>query len=333
MGEILAPGSFHPSWWCPGPHVQTIIARFFRAHPRNLPFKREVLSTPDGDFLELDFLEGQAGCPWVVVLHGLEGSTRTPYVLSLLGKLREAGWSSCSVNFRGCGGKPNNLKTTYHSGKTSDLDFVLTNLLRRAGHASIYLVGYSIGGNIVLKWLGERGENARPIIQKAVAVSVPYDLVKSVGFLDKGFNREVYTRSLLASLKRKALHKAKLYPGAVNTEAVKKCRTFAAFDREVTAPLNGFRDEFHYWRDSSSSRYLRGIRVPSLLIHAADDPFFPGKHFPYHEIARHPFIKVLMTDAGGHLGFMSGLWPWSQVSWLEDRILEYFKADESITPG
>lgn len=330
LGEFDCP--FHPSWWSPGPHLQTILARFFRAHPKKLPLRREVLTTPDDDFLELDFLEGPTGAPWVVVLHGLEGSTRTPYVLSLLGKIRDAGWSSCSVNFRGCGSRPNKLKTTYHSGKTSDLDFVLTHLLRRAGHAPIYLAGYSIGGNIVLKWLGERSETARPVIRKAAAVSVPYDLVKSVGFMDRGFNRQVYTRSLLSSLKRKARHKARVYPGCLDEAAVRRCRTFAEFDREVTAPLNGFRDEVQYWRDSSSSRYLRSIRVPSLLIHAADDPFFPGSVFPYHETAGHPFLKVLMTEKGGHLGFLTGDWPWRQKPWLEDRILQFFLEDQAEHP-
>lgn len=320
--------AFRPSWWCPGPHLQTIIARFFRSHPNKLPLRREVLNTPDDDFLELDYLEGHAAAPWVVVLHGLEGSTHAPYMMSFLAQVRLAGWSACSVNFRGCSGRPNKLKTTYHSGKTTDLDFVLSHMLRLAGQKPIYLVGFSIGGNIVLKWLGERSETARPVIRRAAAVSVPYDLVKSVGFMDRGFNREVYTRVLLSSLKRKALHKAQVYPGCLDEKSVRRCRTFAAFDRQVTAPLNGFRDELQYWRESSASRYLHSIRVPSLLIHSEDDPFFPGKVFPYHETAAHPFVKVLMTEKGGHLGYMAGRWPWSQEKWLEDTILGFFQEDE-----
>ncbi len=318
---------FKPSWWCPGPHTQTILARFFRAHDK-VHLKREILPTPDGDILELDFLEGQAGAPWVVVLHGLEGSSRTPYVMSLLTKIRSAGWSACAMNFRGCGDLPNKLRSTYHSGKTGDLDIVLTHVLRRAGTSSIYLAGFSIGGNIVLKWLGERGENARPVVRKAAAVSVPYNLVKSVELMDKGFNREVYTRSLLSSLKRKALEKARQYPGIMNVQTVKNCKTFGVFDREVTARLNGFRDEVHYWSDSSSSRYLKNIRVPSLLIHAADDPFFPAQYFPHSELAGHPYLESLMTQQGGHLGFMAGVWPWRQEPWLENRILDFFQQED-----
>lgn len=166
------------------------------------------------------------------------------------------------------------------------------------------------------------------MVRKAAAVSVPYNLVKSVELMDKGFNREVYTRSLLSSLKRKALEKARQYPGIMNVQTVKNCKTFGVFDREVTARLNGFRDEVHYWSDSSSSRYLKNIRVPSLLIHAADDPFFPAQYFPHSELAGHPYLESLMTQQGGHLGFMAGVWPWRQEPWLENRILDFFQQED-----
>lgn len=328
--------SFKPAWWCRGAHAQTIAGALFR--PRQKPrlvLSRKRYEMPDGDFLDLDFLEisksqQDTNVPLVVIIHGLEGCSSSSYVQSLLGEIRLRGWRAVVINLRMCSGEPNRLKQTYHSGKTDDLDYIVPRLLQENPGTELYLVGYSIGGNILLKWLGEKGEDTASMIKRAAAVSVPYDLLQSVRFMDKGFNREVYTRSLLLSLKKKATAKKKNFPEAIRYAAVKQCRTFTDFDREVTAPLNGFEDEVDYWTKSSCKDFLSRIRVPALLIHAEDDPFFPGRLLPKEISQNSKFLKLLLTPQGGHLGFISGRWPWAQTSWLESTLLNYFKNENEI---
>jgi hypothetical protein len=300
----------------------------FRPVPK-LKLRRNRLELPDGDFLDLDFLEtpssnGKTDEPLVVILHGLEGSSGARYVRSLAGAVQSRGWSAAAVNMRMCSGEPNRLIETYHSGKSEDLDFVVRYLREVAGYERLYLVGFSIGGNIVLKWLGESGGRASEKIRQAAAVSVPYDLVKSVELMDRGFNREVYTRSLLKGLKAKVALKAGRFPGAVHYDRVKRSGTFREFDGEVTAPLNGFKGEMDYWSQSSCKRLLGSIRVPTLLIHAEDDPFFPGPGLPLELIRHSPYLKLVLASHGGHLGFVAGSWPWKQEPWLEQRIMDFF---------
>jgi uncharacterized protein len=268
-------------------------------------------------------MEGGKDSPVIVILHGLEGSSNAPYVRSALGEARKMGWRAVAMNFRSCSGEPNRLKQSYHSGKTEDLDFVLKYLIENEKADQIYLVGFSVGGNIVLKWLGEQGDQNLEEIRKAVVVSVPFDLAKSAAVMDQGFNREVYTRSLLAGLKAKALLKEERFPGLIARDKVKHVKTFKLFDREVTAPINGFKNEKDYWFQSSSVHYLDQIRVPTLIIHAKDDPFFPDRLIPYEQIRKSPYLTPLIVDHGGHLGFVSGPWPWKQDMWLERTIVGY----------
>ncbi len=315
---------FNPAWWCPGRHTQTIFARYFRPVPR-LKMNRKRLETPDNDFLDIDLLEGSPPeAPLVIILHGLEGSSRAPYVLSFMSEIRKRNWPAAAVNFRGCSGEANRLKQTYHSGKTEDLDFLVHYFHKSEPRRKIYLVGFSLGGNIVLKWLGEQKESARGKVHKAVAVSVPYDLVEAARLMDQGFNRQVYTRKLLSTLKAKALHKERRFAGILDRNKVKRCKTFKVFDREVTAKLNGFKDEMDYWVHSSSLHYLANIRVETLLIHAEDDPFFPGKLFPFEAAQKNAaHLNVLMTSRGGHLGFVGGATPWKQDLWLEQTMIHF----------
>ncbi len=310
---------FKPAWWCAGANAQTIVGALFRSRLGPLLI-RERIDTPDGDFLDLDFLEGKG--PKVVILHGLEGSSKAATVLRLLGEIKRRGGAACAVNMRMCSGEPNRVLATYHSGKTEDLDCVIRYLRKKTKHKKLLLVGFSIGGNMVLKWLGEQGALAAGIVEKAVAVSVPYDLTKTVERMDRGFNRAVYTRSLLKSLKAKLRVKKKLYPDALRFERLKKCATFRIFDRVVTAPLNGFRDEEDYWAQASSLPFLKDIRVPTLLVHAEDDPFFPGGLLPYEEFRKSEYLRPLIVPAGGHLGFVTGA-PWKWGHWLEKTILDF----------
>ncbi len=313
--------SFSPSWWCPGPHAQTIAARFLRSY-KKIRYRRERLELPDGDFVDLDFGDTDSAAPLVLILHGLEGSSDAPYVRRLAGETHHAGWNVLVLNFRSCSGEPNRLKESYHSGQTKDLDFVLNQIAGK--YKEIFLAGYSIGGNVILKWLGEKGNSVSQEIRGAVAVSVPYDLEKAVEVLDRGFNKRVYTANLLWSLKKKTRQKASRFPDGFSFGKIDAWRTFREFDSFVTAPVHGFKDAHDYWTSSSSKGFLEKIKIPGLLIHAADDPFFPERLLP-PEIKKASSLELLLTRKGGHVGFMAGRSPWHQESWLEGQILGFFK--------
>lgn len=318
----LVERNFQPAWWCPGAHAQTIFAFFFRPF-EHLPFHRKRLETPDGDFIDLDFLPGDPEKPLVLVVHGLEGSSRASYVQSFLGEIQKAGRPICAMNFRGCSGETNRLPTTYHSGKTEDLNLVVNYLHQALGQKKMDLIGYSIGGNLLLKWLGEQGHAAKDKIRKALAVSVPYDLLKSVLVMDRGFNRQIYTRKLLRSLKRKVDRKAKLFPHLFNLEKINRTSTFYDFDSLVTAPLNGFKDAVDYWTRSSATYFLKDIAVETGLLHAEDDPFYPGHLFPFDVVKHSDYFEPIWVKQGGHLGFMSGRSLWKQDLWLEKTAVDF----------
>lgn len=297
--------------------------------------RRKRLELPDGDFLDLDFsngpsLNGREAAPLVVILHGLEGSSRAPYVQTLIKEIYAAGWDAVAFNMRGCSGEGNRLKETYHSGKTEDLESVLRHLIEKEAREKIYLAGYSIGGNILLKWLGEHGSSIPSQIQKAAAISVPYDLTRSVELMDCGLNRRVYTRALLRRLKAKIWLKEKQFPGLIRYEEIKKCTTFREFDREATAFLNGFPSAENYWASTSCKNFLKSVTVPTLLIHAEDDPFFPAKLLPFETIRNSDYLYPLIVPNGGHLGFITGRWPWKQEPWLEEQIMTFFSKEISI---
>ncbi|MBI4115680.1 MAG: alpha/beta fold hydrolase [Candidatus Omnitrophica bacterium] len=327
MGAIRKLDSFKPAWWCPGAHAQTLVGGLFRRVEKPALHRRRF-ETPDGDFLDVDFLEQSSPekdtkTPLIVILHGLEGSSRSPYIQNLLGEIQRRGWDAAAMNLRMCSGEANRLPATYHSGKSEDLDFILDSLTKMNGARKFYLVGYSIGGNIVLKWLGEEGARASLKVERAVAISVPYDLTKCVSLMDRGWNREVYTRALLWGLKAKVRAKSERFPDEICYNQIKDCKTFTLFDREVTARLNGFKDEKEYWSKTSSLHFLKHIQVKTRLIHAEDDPFFPGSWFPREEVRRSDFLEALMVPSGGHLGFVMGKWPWEQEPWLERTILDF----------
>lgn len=324
--------TFKPAWWCQGGHAQTIAGTLLRGAPR-LDFTRERIELPDGDFLDLDFfpkksVTGKEKIPLVAILHGLEGSSQSPYVRTFVDELNRRGWNGVVMNQRMCSGEPNRLRQTYHSGKTEDLDYVVNYLREDKGHEELYLAGFSIGGNIALKWLGEQGENAVEKIRAAAAVSVPFDLAKTVERMDRGFNREIYTRALLSSLKFKARAKEIMFPGTICYATAKRCKTFKEFDHTITAPLNGFKSETEYWTKTSCFSFLKSIQIRTLLIHAENDPFFPARFIPRDCISTSQYFQMLVARDGGHLGFVGGPWPWRQARWLEKEIVDYFKAQK-----
>jgi uncharacterized protein len=290
-----------------------------RRHPGVVT--RERLDTPDGDFVDVDWIAGRPGAPVLLVLHGLEGSARSHYVGGLFRLAAAHGWRAGVLYFRSCSGELNRLARFYHSGDTVDLDYVLRTLARREPTARVGLVGVSIGGNVLLKWLGEQGEAAPSLVAGAAAISVPFDLVACARMMDRGLPKILYTASFMRSFRRKTRAKAEAYPGFVDLAAVLRARTFAAFDRVVTAPLHGFADEVDYWRQASSGPYLKLIRRPTLLLNALDDPFIPAASLPDpRELP--PLVQTAYVRRGGHVGFVEGR-PWRTTSWAERRAVEF----------
>ena len=286
-----------------------------------VPLSRERVSTPDADFVDLDWLDGPAAGPLVLVLHGLEGSRQSHYVTGLLRHIGDRGWRGVVLNFRSCSGELNQLPRFYHSGDTGDLQTVVDLLIARQPDVRLGVVGVSIGGNVLLKWLGERGADVPAALAAAVAISVPFDLTACAAVLDRGLRRALYTANFMRTLRRKVVDKARRFPGFVDLDAVRRARTFAAYDRAVTAPLHGFADERDYWARSSSGPYLARIRRPTLLISALDDPFIPAESLPDPR-ALPPDVTAEFVARGGHVGFVEG-WPWRTASWAERRAVEF----------
>ncbi|MEK7839993.1 MAG: hydrolase [Pseudomonadota bacterium] len=309
-------GPFRPAWWLRNAHLQTLFPTFFRTLPR-VSLRRERIELPDGDFLDLDWTEGDRG-PIVLVLHGLEGSSRSKYALGLMKAVHARGWRGVVMHFRGCSGEQNRLPRSYHSGETGDPDFIIRLLRQRYPESPLAVIGYSLGGNVLLKWLAEQGEAAP--IDAAVAVSVPYRLADSANRLLHGFSR-VYQWRLVKNLCDSFRRKRARVPMPIDP-ALERIRSFWDFDTAVTAPLHGFRDADHYYSTVSSRQYLRHIRKPVLLLHARDDSFmFPRTAPEPTELS--PTIQLELSEHGGHVGFIGGLWPWKPHYWLETRIPEY----------
>ena len=310
--------SYQPPWWYRGRHLQTMWGPLFR-RLRRPPLRRERWPTPDGDFLDLDWLEGDS--PLVVILHGLEGSSGSHYARGLLLEAAALGWRAVVFHFRSCSGELNRGPRLYHAGETSDLDWVIGRLIQREPATPLGLVGVSLGGNVALKWLGERGEGAPAQVRAAATISTPFDLTACALSLDRGLNRPLYTARFLRSMRAKVRAKRRLYDGLVNVPAALRARTFAVYDRLATAPINGFADERDYWARASSGPYLARIRRPCLLINAANDPFVPAVTLPTAVVAGSPWLEAAFLPEGGHVGFLEA--PWGRRSWAERHALAF----------
>jgi predicted alpha/beta-fold hydrolase len=307
----------------------TIFASFSRVWPRP-PQRRERWELPDGDFVDVDRTPAQgagaAGAPTLVVLHGLESSSRASYVRGLVALARTRGISSLAVNFRGCSGELNRLPRFYHSGETGDLGWVVERLVREAPGRPIVLAGFSLGGNVLVKWLGERGEDLPPEVRAGAAISPPFDLATCARALDgPGFWNRVYRDRFLRQLRDKVLRKARVMPGVFDLPAVRAARTFAAFDGVVTARLHGFASAEDYWARSSCARFLGGVRRPLLAIAAEDDPIAPVDATSIAAARDNPAVTLEVTPAGGHVGFVAGspFWP---SFWAERRAIDFLAA-------
>ena len=238
----------------------------------------------------------------------------------LLGLAQQNGWRAVLLNFRSCSGEPNRLPRFYHSGDTDDLDEVVRVLMAREAGLAMAAVGVSLGGNVLLKWLGEQGDAAPAAVRAAVGISVPFDLEQCARTLDQGFQKWVYTANFMQSFRQKVRAKARVHGAFVDLAAVRRARTFAAYDRVVTAPLHGFADELDYWRRASCGPYLAKVRRRTLLISALDDPFVPARALPDPTVLP-PHVRLEVTGSGGHVGFVEGP-PWRVTSWAERRAEE-----------
>lgn len=288
------------------------------------PTRRERWSTPDGDFLDLHRIDAPAGVPRLLILHGLEGTFRSHYAAGLLHEAARRGWAADLLIFRSCGDEPNRALRLYHSGETEDLDFVVRRLIADDPARPLLIAGVSLGGNVLLKWLGEQGDDAPPQLRSAAAVSVPFDLARGSRHLDRGFSR-FYQSHFLRSLRRKALEKGTRYPDVIRSDMVLRARTLYEFDDLVTAPVHGFRNADDYYTRSSSLAYLARIRTPALLLSARDDPFLPREVLDeVREVARtNTSLHLEFVDRGGHVGFISGSLPWKPFYYAEWRVAEF----------
>jgi uncharacterized protein len=324
--DQVAKSTYRAPWWLPGGHFQTIYAYFLKREA-HLCLRRERWETPDKDFIDLDWLDSSDGRASLLVLfHGLEGCSSSHYAKSLMNHARRRRWRGVISHFRGCSGEHNRLVRAYHSGDSSEIDWILRRLKENNPRTKIHAVGVSLGGNVLLNWLGEQGERALEIVEKAAAVSAPIDLAAAAGVLDRGCRKLIYTRYFLRTLKQKSLYKIAKHQLKIDLRQMRAASTFRQLDNLFTAPVHGFDSAEDYWDKSSSKRRLSHIRVPTLLLNARNDPFLPAAALPdAGEVS--PCVVLEYPESGGHVGFVSGRFP-GDLDWLPQRIFDFFNAEE-----
>ena len=348
-------GSYSAPWWLPGGHAQTIFPaltgrrrrlRVTQSYRRERWASEDAHGAPDGDFIDVDFLPWIEGAPLVVVFHGLEGSSSSHYALALMGALQARGWNGCVAHFRGCSGESNRLARAYHSGDSTEIDWIIRRLQPRLSASGmppsatpvsgkpaaaapaaparslLYAAGVSLGGNALAKWAAEQGDAAKPLVRAAVSVSSPLDLAACGAALGRGFNM-IYTRMFLNTLKQKGAAKLQQHPGIYDIDLVLGARDLYAFDNLVTAPLHGYRDTDDYYARASAKPLLKNVRLPLLLINARNDPFYPAHALPTAADVS-ATVTLEQPATGGHVGFAQGGLPPGNIAWLPQRLLQYF---------
>ncbi|MDP2826555.1 MAG: hydrolase [Sulfuritalea sp.] len=316
----MSPPHYLAPAWLPGGHAQTIWPLLIKGP---LPgYRRERWDAPDEDFIDLDWIDGKPGAPCVVLFHGLEGSSRSHYARRLMHAVERRGWHGAVVHFRGCSGEPNRLPRAYHSGDSQEIDWIVRRLHAR-GYPALFAAGVSLGGNALLKWLAEQGALASSMVTAAAAVSAPLDLAAANAALSSGFNL-VYARHFLRTLVPAALAKERRFPGRIDVARAQASRTLRDFDDAVTAPLHGFLGADDYYARSSAGPLLGAVQTPTLLLHAANDPFLPPAALPRHDLLP-TAVTLEVPDHGGHVGFVHGALP-GRIDWLPQRLLAHFDA-------
>ncbi|MEE4241193.1 MAG: alpha/beta fold hydrolase [Desulfopila sp.] len=305
-------------------HFQTIYPTLFRKRPTANPI-RERIFTEDHDFLDIDWHfpdNSLSGQKLAVISHGLEGSSRMKNVLGMASILAQDGWDVLCLNFRGCSGEMNRLPRLYHSGVTDDLHTVLCHGLKQRNYRYAALLGFSMGGNQTLKYLGEAPEKVPAAVRAAAVFSVPVDLAGSSARMALFHNR-IYMRHFMRGLHQKIRSKAEMFPEIYDTKGLSAIKTFAQFDDRYTGPVHGFKDAAEYYRQCSSRQFLNNIAIPTLLVQAADDPFLSPGCYPDEEAARNPHLFLEIPEYGGHVGFVGEYR--SKNYWTEDRAVLFFK--------
>ena len=316
---LIEISSYRPPFGFGNAHWQTIYPAVFRKIPLVTTI-RERIDTPDGDFLDLDWARTANHSKLAVISHGLEGSTRGPYVQGMARALNRVGWDICAWNFRGCSGEPNRRLNSYHSGASEELATVLDHVTNQPTYQEIALIGFSLGGNLMLKFLGEQGAQIDTRIQAAVALSVPCDLASSAKRLEHWSNR-IYMRRFMNFLRPKVREKLKHFPGQIKDQGLDRMCTFAEFDDAYTAPIHGFKDANDYWTRCSSAQFLPAIRIPTLLINAKDDPFLTPNCFPIDYARASRYVSLELPSKGGHVGFVE--FTGNGEFWSERRSVQF----------
>jgi len=327
------PRSFVPAWWLPGRHAQTVWSQVARSR-RLVRYERESIGTPDGDELLVDHLPGPPGSPRLLLLHGLEGSSYSVYIQNLARLAHARGWRVAAMNLRGCARDPADTRTwipnrcprLYHSGETGDPDLVIRTLAGRDESAPLVAMGASVGGNILLKWLGENpGQTA---VRALATMSVPYDLGAASRHMETRIGR-AYLRWFLPSLREKMLHVADRFPDVrarMDLEAARRAVDFHPFDHVATAPMHGFDGADDYYRQCSSIHFVGRIRTPTLCLSARDDPFVPAHILGRLRGALSPSVRLEVTESGGHVGWVTGAHPGRARYWAEEYVLDWLAA-------
>ena len=320
---------FAPAWFLPGPHFQTIWGRIARSR-KLVTFRRELIDTPDGDELVLDHVDARDPSPvHFILMHGLEGSSYSVYMQGILSVIARHGYSATAMNFRSCARDPNNITRMlpnrrprfYHSGDTGDFDFIARTLANRTS-ARLVAFGGSLGGNVLLKWLGENPNQS--LISAAATLSVPYDLGEGARLLEQTAAGRFYVARFLATLKKK-VSRPDIAP-LIDLPRTLRARTFVEFDDVATAPLHGFTSADDYYTRSSSIHFVGRITTPTLALNAADDPFLPPTVLPRVKAAASDAVDFRTTPTGGHVGFISGGAPWRCEYWAEELVVRFLLA-------
>lgn len=331
MREHQTTPPYRAPGWLAGCHAQTVWPLLRKGA---LPdYRRERHDTPDGDFIDIDRIDAPTGAssatPQLILFHGLEGSSRSHYARSMMRAVASRGWHGAVVHFRGCSGAPNRLPRAYHSGDSAEIDWVLRRLHGARPQAPMYVAGVSLGANVLLKWLGEQGTSAG-FVAAAAAVSAPHDLAAANEVLKHGFNR-IYTRHFLGTLIPAALAKLARFPGLYDGARVRAADSMQAFDDVVTAPLHGFASAADYYARVSARQFLGGIRVPTLVLNAKNDPFLPASALP-GPAQTAAAVTLELPEEGGHVGFVTDRFP-GVLDWLPLRLLAHFDTHASMPPA
>jgi predicted alpha/beta-fold hydrolase len=327
--SVSSEYTYTPAWWVPGAHLRTLWGKLVRRAPR-VETHRELWTTPDGDELEIHRLasptnrSSATAVPRLLLLHGLEGTIESVYLRGTLAEARRRGWAADVLIFRTCNGAMNRARRMYHSGETTDLDFVVRRLVHEHPTQPLLIAGFSLGGNVLLKWLGELGDDVPCQVLGAATVSVPYDLERGSRHIERGFAR-VYGRHFLRTLRAKARTKLASHPGLFDGEALEQAMTLYDFDEAVTAPVHGFQSATDYYSRSSSIHFLDRIERPALLLSARDDPFLPPEVLDdvLNVAKANPKLVVEIHESGGHVGFVSGRNPFRPLYYAEWRIVDF----------